>query len=235
MRYVILILLSCAALYDLRSQDIDEFFKKADHFFIRYASNGDVNYDAIKDQWHHIEELRELIKDIRISKLDDATKKAFYINAYNIIAVYEATHSYNPQSESKPDITHILANKKHKIAGESMTLDRLESKKLHQEHEDPRVYFALYHSSHRGVLLAGFAYHPRYVDKQLHVRTHKAMNNDDWLLVNTEKESITISPMFNHDHFTARADNIIEFINKYRVKRIPEDYKIDYHKEDQGL
>ncbi|MEL6926948.1 MAG: DUF547 domain-containing protein, partial [Bacteroidota bacterium] len=71
----------------VNAQKIDAtFFNQADAFFKAQVKNGLVDYSTLKSN----AQLRTLIQQIEnadLSTADTDTKKAFYINAYNLLVI----------------------------------------------------------------------------------------------------------------------------------------------------
>ena len=77
----------CLTVSSSQATDISSFVTKSDGFFKKYVTNGQVDYSKIKQNSTEIEVLYNQIGDINLNGLDDNSKKAFYINSYNLIAI----------------------------------------------------------------------------------------------------------------------------------------------------
>ena len=218
------------------SADLNSFFTEADSFFKKYVSNGKVQYKYINND---ITKIEKLYKDVETMDLTGATpemKKAFYINAYNLTVIYQVAKFY--PLKSPLDKSGFFDRVKHTIAGESMTLNALEIKKIVLTFKDPRIHFALACAAKSCPLLASFAYMPEKLDDQLDARTRLSINNKDWLKVSAASRQASISKIFDwyEKDFTMNGENtVIEFINKYRNNPIPASYAVEYCKYDWSL
>ena len=73
------------------------------------------------------------------------------------------------------------------------------------------------------------AYLPSTLDAQLEQQTKLAINGD-FLKVNTKKKRVEASEILKwyKEDFTKNGTNEIDFINKYRAKKVSENSKISY-------
>ncbi len=112
------------------------FFDKTDMLLSKVVANGLVDYNSL--QQNHSAELRELtgiIASMPSAELQDpATRKAFYINSYNILTLQSVVN--NMPLNSPQDVGGFFERKKHSVAGEALTLNDLENKKVRDEFGD---------------------------------------------------------------------------------------------------
>lgn len=216
--------------------DLHSFFTKADAFFNKYVNNGRVAYKDINSHFNDIKSLYETINTTDLSSATDAEKKAFYINAYNLIVIYQVSKYY--PLKSALDQSGFFNQVKHTVAGEPMTLNYLEIKKLVLGYHDPRVHFVLACAAVSCPPLASFAYDPAQLDEQMEQRTRLALNDPEWLKVRADQKKVLLSKIFDwyQKDFTMNgAHSAIEFINKYRNSKIPADYGVGYYEYDWSL
>lgn len=216
--------------------DLNDFFKRSDAFLKKHVQNGQVAYKAINNQFAEIESLYRTIGETDLSKASDNEIKAFYINAYNLIVIYQVSKYY--PLKSPLDQSGFFDKVKHTVAGVPMTLNFLEIKKLILTYKDPRVHFALACAAVSCPPLADFAYMPGQLDQQLDTRTKLALNDPVWLKVRADQNKVYLSKIFewyNKDFMMGGEGSVLEFINKYRIKNIPASYAIAYYEYDWGL
>ncbi|GAA0891274.1 hypothetical protein GCM10009122_09530 [Fulvivirga kasyanovii] len=216
--------------------DLDSFFKQSDTFFKKYVQNGKVAYKTINSQFSEIESLYKTIGEADLSAASDTEAKAFYINAYNLIVIYQVSKYY--PLKSPLDQSGFFDKVKHTVAGTSMTLNFLEIKKLILAYKDPRIHFALACAAVSCPPLADFAYMPGQLDQQLDTRTKLALNDPVWLKVRPDQKKVQLSKIFEwyHKDFVMGGESsVLEFINKYRTKNIPTSYAIAYYEYDWSL
>lgn len=230
----LLILLLIGA--NANSTDLNTFYKKSDAFFKMYVHNGLVNYKAIKSNFSGIQSLYSDIETMNLASANSLEKQAFYINAYNLIVIYQVAKYY--PLKSPLDQSGFFDKVKHTVAGTPMTLNYLEIKKLLQEHKDARFHFALACAAISCPPLASFGYTPENLNSKLTERTKLALNDKDWLKVNASGKNVEVSKIFEwyKKDFTMDGQNsIIEFINKYRTTPIPSNYSVSHYEYNWSL
>lgn len=232
--FTIILLLSATA--QGKAADLNSFFKQADTFLKKYVKDGRVAYKGINSNFSGIESLYKTINTADLSSVSDAEKKAFYINAYNLIVIYQVSKYY--PLKSALDQSGFFDKVKHTVAGESMTLNALEIKKLILTYKDPRIHFALACAAVSCPPLASFSYDPQQLDQQLQERTILALNDPEWLQLRTDQNKVYLSKIFDwyKKDFTMNGEtSVINFINKYRTKKIPGTFKVDYYEYNWSL
>lgn len=215
--------------------DLSSFFKSADAFLKKYVSTGSVSYAKIKQNLPEAEVLYKQIGSITLAGVSDDMQKAFYINAYNIVVIYWVAKHY--PLKSPLDNSGFFDKIKHTIAGEEMTLNSLEIKKLLLTYKDARFHFALACAAKSCPPLASFAYLPTTLDKQLNERTTAALNNPNWLKVNSAEKKVELSKIFEwyKKDFTAAGKTEIEWINQYRKEKISTSFSVGFYEYNWAL
>ncbi len=209
------------------SQSLDaSFFNQADQFFKKHIQSGSVDYTSAKTS----AALKKLIKRIEQTDLSSASadsRKAFYINTYNLLVINAAAQAYPLSSVN--DIPGFFDRKKHEVAGESLTLNKLESDKLLKVTEDARLHFVLVCGAIDCPPIVNFAYMPNQLDEQMETQTRLALNNDDF--IKTNGNEIALSKIFQWyvGDFGGNQKSVIAFINKYRKNKITSTNKISYY------
>jgi hypothetical protein len=212
-----------------------DFTAKADAFLKKNVINGSVTYAAISKNMKEVEALYADIGAMDIASADAKTKQAFYINAYNIIVIYWVVRHL--PLKSPLDNSGFFDKVRHKVAGEEMTLNALEIKKLLLTYKDPRFHFALACAAMSCPPLASFAYTPELLDKQLNDRTTLALNNKEWIRVDAAQKKVELSKIFDwyKNDFAATGKSHIEWINQYRKEKIPANYSVGYYEYNWAL
>jgi len=228
-------LIFIATLLTSPSPAFDAFISSSDEFFGEYVNEGRVNYKAIHDQPEKIRMLYDYIGKADLSGLSASELKAFYINAYNLIVIYQVSKYY--PLKSPMDASGFFDQVKHNVAGEMLTLNALEIKKLLMEFKDARIHFALACAARSCPELASFAYMPDELDEQLDKRTRKSINDANWLKVNSRENVVEVSKIFKwyEKDFVQDAGSVRSFINKYKADKIPENYSMTYYEYNWAL
>ena len=199
------------------------------------VKNGQVDYAAIKQNDNQIDQLYQEIGEMSLQDASEDEKKAFYINAYNLITIYQVKENY--PLKSPMDVKGFFDEKKHTVAGESLTLNALEKEKLLKPYQDPRVHFVLVCAAQSCPPLASTAYRADQLDKQLEEKTRQALNNPQYTRVDKAAKKVEVSKIFDwyQDDFTRNNPSVLAYINQYRSKPIPQDYTVDYYEYDWKL
>lgn len=217
------------------SKDLTLFTLQADKFFSKYVKNGSVAYSKISTQRNEIESLYAQVGAARLSDTDDNTKKAFYVNAYNIIVIYWVTKYY--PLKSPMDDSGFFDKVKHNVAGEMMTLNALEIKKILGSYKDAKFHFALACAAKSCPPLASFAYTPEHVEQQLTERTRLALNSKTWIKVYANQKRVEVSKIFDwyKNDFSMEGKSTLDWINQYRNEKIPSDYAVGFYEYNWAL
>ncbi|HNK98617.1 MAG TPA: DUF547 domain-containing protein [Chitinophagales bacterium] len=210
----------------------ESFFAAAQSFLSEYVVSGKVNYASIKSDPGELNDLYSMIGTTDLSTADNNTKTAFYLNAYNLIVIHSVLEKY--PIASPLDVAGFFDKKKHVVAGQQMTLNELEEKKLRP---DPRVHFALVCAAKGCPKLQSQAYLPATVQKQLVDATTRAVNDPQFLRVDYTNKTVQLSKIFEWyaDDFNKTSGSVIQFINTYRSAKISDSYTLSYYEYDWSL
>jgi hypothetical protein len=232
---LVTLLFLATSLMSFGGDQLSAFTSSSDYFLKKYVSNGSVAYTKIKQNIGEVEALYALIGKMYLSGVDVAMQKSFYINAYNIIVIYWVAKHY--PLKSPLDNSGFFDKVKHKVAGEEITLNSLEIKRLLFPYKDARLHFALACAAKSCPPLASFAYTPVTLDKQLTERATAALNNPGWLKINNAEKKVELSKIFEwyKKDFTADGKTELEWINQYRKEKIPATYTVGFYEYNWAL
>ena len=213
---------------------LSSFTEQTHAFLQRYVQAGKVDYARIQKNFPAAEALYTQIATMDLSRATDHEKKAFYINAYNLIVIYQVVKYYPLKSALDAGGGGFFNKLMHRVAGEAMTLNQLEMDKLLRVYHDARIHVALACAARGCPPLAEFAYTPLRLDIQLQERTQASLNNPAFIRVNTRDKKVTLSKLFEwyQDDFTHGGQSLLSFINAYRQQKIPSVYKVYYYAYD---
>lgn len=216
-----------------QAQQIDEaFFNEVNSFLEKNVKNGLVDYQQVSTD----ESLMLLIKKIQkadLSSASDNTKKAFYINAYNLYVINLVSYYY--PTKSPMDISGFFDNKRIKVAGQELTLNQLEKSNLLKPYSDPRFHFVLVCGAMGCPPITDFAYTPDNLEAQLEQQTRKAANDPSFIKVNNNKVELSQIFRWYIDDFGGNKASSLDFINSYRNTPIGSSADIDYYQYDWAL
>ncbi|WP_406684882.1 DUF547 domain-containing protein [Seonamhaeicola sp. MEBiC1930] len=221
------VLLSLLIAFSGWSQSEASFFKKANAFFETYVNNGKVAYAKLHKDSKDLEDVLSLAKTISVSKEMTNTYQAFWINAYNLSVIKGVIDNY--PTNSPLDNSGFFEKTKYDLAGTKITLNDIEHKLLRAQFEDPRFHFVLVCGAIGCPPLINKAYLPETLYKQLETQTKIALNGT-FLKVDTKKKRVAVSQIMEwyKEDFRMNGTTEIDFINKYRTEKIPDNFKIRY-------
>ena len=212
---------------------LEQFLNETDAFMKKYVREGNVDYAAIEKKPLSLDALYSSIGNMELTGKTDNEIKAFYINSYNILVIYQVVQRLPITGPLEVD--GFFSATPHKVAGKELTLDQLEKETLLKKYPDPRIHFAVVCAALGCPQLTNYAYKPEYLDKQLDVVTSKSLNRDYFIRIRPSQQKAEISKIFEWYRSDFGENNILTFINKYRDKKIPESFEVVYYEYDWNL
>ena len=227
MKYRIFIIALSLISFNGFSQDVSNYFSKANAFFSLNVSNGKVNYSKINANQESLNEILKLAEKMVVSKENPQTYQAFWINAYNL-AVIKGIVDNHPM-KSPLDKKGFFDKTTYKLGGKTITLNDIENNVLRAEFGDARFHFVLVCGALGCPPLISKAYMPKTLSAQMDKQTKIALNGS-FLKINTKKNQIEVSQIMEwyKEDFTKKGTTEIDFINSYRTEPIPSNYKLSY-------
>lgn len=165
-------------------RSINETYQSVLSDYVSVGSKNDlpanmVDYEAIKDD-PRLKSLLLLLEDYPEEQLDTRAKKiAFYLNAYNILAIAKVAEHWPLErlkslgSFFKP----VWAHPAGQVCGEQTTLRKLEHEIL-RKLDEPRVHFAINCASMSCPDLRNEPYYAEKLDEQLEEQTKKFLSQE---------------------------------------------------------
>lgn len=217
------------------AQDIVSFFSKADDFLKKNVASSKVDYQAIKTNPEAINNLVKMIEKTDFTKENVTTQKAFLINSYNILLIKGIVSKY--PTKAPTDIAGLFDKTTYLVAGKKYTLNDIENKLIRAKYNDARVHFVLVCGANGCPPLINSAYLPETLEKQLDKQTKTALNNPNFIKVNTSSKKVEVSQIFEwyNGDFVSKGQTLIDFINKYREVKIDSKFKVTYYTYDWTL
>lgn len=219
---LLVISFSCTA----AALDQEKFYNAADSFLKTHVKNGLVDYDAISKNTAGLDSLIEMIETAQVNSAHKKDYQSFYINAYNF---YVIKGIVDDMLSSPLDKKGFFDTIKRKVAGEQITLNDIENKKLRAQFKDARFHFVLVCGALGCPPLINKAYRPELLEKQLETQTAKAINNNQFIQV--KKNKVAVSQIFEwyQEDFTTNGQRILDYISKYRSEPLPEKAKLSFY------
>ena len=216
------------------AQHVTDFFSKTDAFLNTYVKNGRVDYKGIKNDKTSLEALLTLAKDVSVSKSDEKTYQAFWINAYNVSVIKGIVDNYPIKSPlDKPGFFDKI---KYDLGGKQITLNDIENKLLRGNFpKEARFHFVLVCAGLGCPPIINNAYLPDTLDAQLQKQTELSLNNPNFIKVKGNK--VQLSQLFEwyKGDFTQGGLSEIDYVNQYRKEKISSKAKVSYYNYNWGL
>jgi hypothetical protein len=198
MRWIAALLLATCSQYAVaenREAVID--WNHWDDILTAHVVDGHVDYDAIAGD----EGFEATVRDIAAASLEGQDRDAvlaFYINAYNVLAVQGILDGHSPTGSFGK--LRFFFRDKYTVAGERMNLDNLEDKRIRALGE-PRIHFAIVCASASCPKLRSEAFLPGRLEEQLEASTRAFVND-------------TTKNRFDPDSGVARVSKILKWFDK---------------------
>lgn len=199
-------------------------------------ADGNVNYAAIKRNPLELNGLLKRVESFDAASAKPADREAFYLNAYNLLVIGEVVKRFPLESVQK--VPGFFDKNPVKVAGESLTLNELETQKLRQPYSDPRVHFALVCGAKGCPRLSRAAYVGNQLDGQLTVQARKVLQDPAFIRVDAKAHKVQLSQIFKwyEADFKGTGKTGVTYVNQYREgKPIPSTYGVDYYAYDWAL
>ena len=232
----VFLLFSLASFTPASSQNISAFFNKTDAFLKENVIESKVAYKKIKESPAQLNELLALAATFDVQKTNPNQYRAFWINTYNLTVIQSVVAEY--PIKSPLDIPGFFDKNIHEISGKKVTLNDIENKILRAQFDnDPRFHFVLVCAGLGCPPIVNEAYLPDTLENQLNKQTKLALNNADFVKVNTKKKKVQFSQIFEWytSDFIVGDKSLIDFVNGYRTEPIPQKYKSSYYAYDWTL
>ncbi|MEP1093920.1 MAG: DUF547 domain-containing protein [Cyclobacteriaceae bacterium] len=232
---ILFLFTSFASIHAQSNEKLKLFFKLSDYFLKRHVYKGLVNYQYSSKNSGEIDLLHKTIGEVDLTGAAADEKKAFYINAYNVLVIYQVTTSY---PLARPlDKEGFFDGTTYNVAGEMLNLNELESERMLRTYEDPRFHFVLACGAISCPPLHNLAYMPDGIEELMEERTRLALNDENFIYLDKGSNTVKVSKIFEwyKDDFGGTSKSTIDFINKYREEKIPGDYKLETYEYDWTL
>lgn len=224
------LLLAGSALADYDHSALGSIVKKA-------VKGRFVNYDAVAKQRKKLQGYIAGVAKADVSKLSKNEKLAFYTNAYNAIVLEQVLVHKRPESVLK--VKGFFDGIKHTVAGEQMTLNDVEGKKIRSA-GDPRIHFVVNCASDDCPPLAPFAYTGKNYKAKLEAQTKAYLNRKGATVVDDKAKTVEVVQLFEwYEKDWGGKDKVKAFIEKYvpaaKGKLTQQGYTLKYRPYDWDL
>ena len=208
---LIIIVALCAAAPTVRAQlyapspDLEAVHTPFDAVLDMHVRDGLVYYRALQAERgrlsRYIASLDAPAVTSGYAKWPDDQKKALWLNAYNALVLQTVVNHYPIQGRSQMyppnsirQIPGAFEKTTHRVAGQSLTLDQIETTVL-AGFNDPRVYLALGRGAVGSGRLRSEAFNGKAVDRQLDEVRKQFATTPRWVKIMPLAGKVSISPI----------------------------------------
>lgn len=218
----------------IRKHALDDFFMQANRFFSIYVNKGYVNYSDIKKHPRRLNKLLELMVSADLNNERNDTKKAYWINTYNLLVIKSVVDRYPVKMADR--IPDLFGSRRFLIAGDTLSLDDIEGDKLKSAFKDPRINFSLCKAQIGSPPILAEAYSPELLSTQIITQTVTILNDTNFIKLFPDG-SVKLSDFFqeNQTDFTFSYGSLSQFINKYRKNSVIKDTLITFFEKNPNL
>lgn len=218
-----------------QSNNSTTIFDDFNRFLLEEVVFGLVDYEKLKANPDKVNDLVSQIASYNPGDSSQDHQTAFYINAYNILVIKQIADNYPVKSPM--DIKGFFKVKTFDVAGEMLTLDAIEFTKLIGPTQDPRIHFALGCGARSCPFLYDNAFYPDKLQEQLEFRAELIIDRPNYVFVDDKKQTVILNKIFDwySDQFDSAEGSLINYVNKYRFYKVPEQYAVQFQEYDWSL
>jgi hypothetical protein len=202
---------------------------------------GRVNYKGLKadaDSVKMLDDYRAWVGTADISKMSKDQQLAFYINAYNAHTMKAVIDRYPLKSVLDVKDPDFFKGAMHKVAGEEITLDVLENKKIREGFSEARIHFVVNCASTSCPVLRRDALTAANLEANLEAGAKHYVTQET--KIDAGKKTIDTSNIFNwfKDDFIKSSGSVQAFLAKYiegTEADAIKDHTLTFHEYDWTL
>ena len=218
-------------------QAADNWTENYDRLLKKYVTPAGVKYAAWKSNSSDLKEIQGVVDSIGAASVKSLGKNdqlAFYLNAYNAWILHEALEKY-PTKSVKDVLFTFFTGKRIKVAGEQTSFNALEKETIRSKFGDPHVHFALNCASQSCPPLNPEAFRGSSLESQMEKLARNFINSPKGVSYQEGAKAAELWKIFDWYKDDFKDGGPIAFINKRRVKPLPNDIKISYQSYDWSL
>ena len=164
---------------------------------------------------------------------DKHSRLAFYLNAYNALAMYGVVQTGVPESLGSLRKFAFFYLRKFAIGGKPTSLSKFENDVI-RPLGDERMHFALNCMVVGCPRLPRVAFSAAALDGQLDTAARSFIGETRNVWIEQAKREVWLSAIFDFyaKDFLAHAPSLVAYVNRYRAAQIPSDFKVhflEYH------
>jgi Protein of unknown function, DUF547 len=164
---------------------------------------------------------------------DKHSRLAFYINAYNALAMYGIVQAGVPESLGGLTKFTFFYLRTFTVGGKSISLYKFENDVIRPLGEE-RVHFALNCMVVSCPRLPRVAFSAAALEGQLDTAARQFIGDTRNVWIEHTKREVWLSAIFDFytEDFLTHAPSLVAYVNRYRAAQIPSDFKVhflEYH------
>lgn len=195
---------------------------------------GEVDFRALARERGNLDAFLDYVARVSPRSTPEAfasreAKLAYYINAYNALAMFNVVDLDFPKSLSGLTKIRFFVFKRFTVGGERMSLYALEND-LIRPLGDERVHFALNCMAAGCPRLPRTAFRAETLDRKLDAEARRFFSEGRNLQMDPERKIVRVShilELYTKD-FLARMPTLIAYINLYASVQVPGDYQTEF-------
>lgn len=192
---------------------------------------GEVDFANLRDDRVDLDRYVAFIARTPATSFTNANDRlAHYINSYNALSMYNVIDSGIPATYAGLNKVRFFVQKKFLIGGEALSLYRYEHTVIRKLNE-PRVHFALNCSAVSCPVLPRVPFEGAKLELQLQDETLKFFARPDNLKLDPAMRTASVNEIlrfYGEDFVPGHAPNLIAYINRYVLEKIPQDYALHF-------
>ncbi|MDO8489506.1 MAG: DUF547 domain-containing protein [Candidatus Omnitrophota bacterium] len=189
----------------------------------KYVSDGTVDYlKWKKNDLGIFEQYINSLAKVSLTNLNKNEQKAFWINAYNALTIY-AVLKHIPANGllakvfSVQMVLGFFDKITYAVAGETLTLNDIETKKLREEFRDPRIHFTLVCASRSCPKIQNAPFKGAGIDERLDDAARDFIQDATRNRLDRKNNTLYLSEILKwyDSDFIASAATVVDFVKKY--------------------
>ncbi len=238
--FPVLVTLVLLCLFPIASRAALPAYADLESVLVRNVRNGVVDYDGIRAD-PAFDRFVQGIGTARPGDLgSDAEALAFYINAYNALAIQAILDGHSPATWRGR--RNFFRRQAYPVLGSPVTLAELEETRL-GDRDESRVHFALVCSGLSCPRLGAGAYRPASLDQQLEDAARAFANDGARNRFDVARKLAWLSPVYreNRATFEAAAGSVQKYLARYvedpaaAALLLQDGFRVAYTPRDWGL
>ena len=202
---------------------------------IRYVDDaGRIDFDSLRQNHSDLDRVVAFIAavdpDSQPQRFPDKhSRLAFYINAYNALAMYGVVQAGVPESLGGLMKFTFFYLRTFTVGGKSISLYKFENDVIRPLGEE-RVHFALNCMVVSCPRLPRVAFSAAKLDAQLDTAARAFIGETRNVWPDPGKREVWLSAIFDFytEDFLAHAPSLIAYVNRYRAEQIPADFNVRF-------